>query len=121
MESKSETVADVDLSSIIPPPYWTTLTEVDFYISVILQFNLISQKEFKLIEEFKELVKEHILPFHTDYYFSRFLVARKWDLKLSSELFINAMKVRVKEDMDNILETFPNNFWYYLNPNKLTN
>jgi len=46
------------------------------------------------------------------FFFSRFLVARKWDMKASVELFVNAMKLRKEEDVDNILETFPHEFWY---------
>jgi len=86
----------VDLTHTLPTPLWVMFTD----------------KEKAQIEEFKKIVKEHISPIHTDYYFSRFLVARKWDMKLSTELFINAIKTRKDEDIDNILETFPKNFWF---------
>jgi len=72
----------------------------------------LNDKEKKAIEEFRILVSDHIKPEHSDFYFSRFLVARKWDMKLSTELFVNAMKVREKEDIDNIMEWFPHNIWF---------
>jgi hypothetical protein len=86
----------VDLTHSLATPLWVTFTD----------------KEKGQIEEFKKIVKDHILPVHNDYYFSRFLVARKWDMKLSTELFVNAMKVRKEEGIDEILETFPKNFWF---------
>jgi len=86
----------VDLTHTLPTPLWVTFDD----------------KQKAQIQEFKEIVKEHIKPDHTDFYFTRFLVARKWDMKLSTELFINAMKVRESERIDDILETFPQNYWF---------
>jgi len=89
-------INDVDLTHTLPTPLWVTFGE----------------KEKNAIAEFKTLVESYIRPNHSDYYFSRFLVARKWDMKLATELFVNAMKVREAEDVDNILETFPKCHWY---------
>jgi len=86
----------VDLTAHLPTPLWVTFGD----------------KEKKAIEEFKEIVKTNILPHHDDYYFSRFLVARKWVMADATTLFINAMKVRQTESIDQILETFPQTFWY---------
>jgi hypothetical protein len=88
----------VDLTASLPTPLFVTFTE--------------DQK--KQIQEFKKIpeVEAHTKPEHTDYYFSRFLVARKWDVKASTELFVNAMKLRETENIDSILETFPKEFWY---------
>jgi hypothetical protein len=88
----------VDLTSILPTPLWVTFDD--------------DQKA--KIQEFRkaENVVPHLKPEHTDYYFSRFLVARKWDMKLSTELFANAMVVREAEGIDTILETFPHDFWF---------
>jgi len=33
-------------------------------------------------------------------------------MKLSTELFVNAIKLREVEEVDNILETFPHDFWF---------
>lgn len=87
---------DIDLSDVLSVPMWLTFTE----------------KEKSMIQEFKEQVKDYIKPHHSDYYFSCFLVARKWDMKLAIELFVNAMKLREEEQIDDILETFPQSFWY---------
>lgn len=87
---------EVDLTEVLATPMWLSLNE----------------KEKTMIQEFKVQVKDFILPHHTDYYFSCFLIARKWDMKLSVELFINAMKHRQEEKIDDILETFPQTFWY---------
>jgi len=95
-KKKSCPINGVDLTHILPVPLWATFGD----------------KEKGLIEEFKKQVKDHIKPHHDDYYFSRFLVARKWDMKLSTELFVNAMKVREEEGIDQILETFPQTFWF---------
>lgn len=88
----------VDLTNVLPTPLWVTFDD--------------EQKA--KIQEFKkaENVVPHLKPEHTDYYISRFLVARKWDMKLSTELFANAMVVREAEGIDSILETFPRDFWY---------
>lgn len=86
----------VDLTSVLPTPLWVTFTD----------------KEKKAIEEFKKIVEKSIKPDHSDFYFSRFLVARKWDMKLSTQLFIDAMKVRDAEKIDDLLQTFPQNFWF---------
>jgi len=95
-EKKKCSINGVDLTHILPTPLWVTFGD----------------KEKALIEEFKKQVKEFIKPHHDDYYFSRFLVARKWDIKLSTELFINAMAVREEESVDYILDTFPQTFWF---------
>jgi hypothetical protein len=86
----------VDLTHTLPTPLWVTFDD----------------KQKAQILEFKELVKDYIKPEHTDFYFTRFLVARKWDVKVSAELFISAMKVREAEQVDQILETFPQTFWF---------
>lgn len=71
-----------------------------------------SDKEKALLESFKLLIKDEIRPHQSDHYFSRFLIAGKWDMKVSVELFINEMKLREKEQIDDILETFPQHYWF---------
>jgi hypothetical protein len=85
-----------EISRFLPVPYWLTLTE----------------QHKNLIQEFREQAQDYVRPEHTDYYLSRFLMARKWDLSLSIDFFVKAMTLRAAEDMDNILETHPQSYWY---------
>jgi len=72
----------------------------------------ISDVQKKLIEKFKERVREYIKPFHTDDTFIRFLRARAYDLNKATEMFVNSMKWRAEVNADNILETFPKNKYF---------
>jgi hypothetical protein len=74
--------------------------------------SIFSDKERALIESFKLHIKDDIRPHQSDHYYSRFLIAGKWDMKVSVELFLNEMKLREKEEIDNILDTFPQHYWF---------
>lgn len=50
--------------------------------------------------------------FHTDFYLTRFLIAREWDFAKSKEMFINAMKWRKENNVDNIIEEFEKSEYY---------
>jgi len=88
-------VNDVDLTANLPIPQFFTLTD--------------SQKA--MFGEFRKASKK-CKEAHTDYYICRFLIARKWKLKDSVELFDNAMTWREENKIDEILDTFPDNYWY---------
>jgi len=86
----------VDLTNFLPVPLYTQWTD----------------KERDLVKQFREKAAEYVKPEHSDYYLGRFLIARKWDMDKSVELFINAMKWRIEEKIDTLVETFPDDFWY---------
>lgn len=58
------------------------------------------------LEVFKKYVKEHSItdhPMYDDYYFLRFLRARKFDMEKTILMFNNFMAWRKDNDVDNIL------------------
>jgi hypothetical protein len=71
----------VDLTSHLPIP---------------LQFGW-GEAEKKALSEFRELTVDWAQPTDSDWYLSRFLVARRWDVTRATELFITAMKWRKEE------------------------
>lgn len=71
----------VDLTNWLPVPLPCTFTD----------------KEKDAIKTMREQCAKHIKPEHTDWYLSRFLIARKWDMAKATELFNNAMKWREEE------------------------
>jgi len=86
----------VDLTGLLPVPLYVTWTD----------------KERDAVKEFREKTAKYIKPEHSDYYIGRFLIARKWDMSKSTELFINAMKWREEENIDGLVETFPDDYWF---------
>jgi len=88
-------VNEVDLTDHLPVPLYYTFTD--------------DQK--KMFAEFRKASKK-CKDSHTDYYIGRFLIARKWKLKDSVELFDNALKWREEQGIDDIIESFPEDYWY---------
>lgn len=88
------------------------INDVDLteYLPIPLHFSF-GETEKKAMAEFRERSKR-CTPAHTDYYISRYLVARKWDMKKSVDLFDESMNWRDQNKVDDILETFPDNYWY---------
>lgn len=95
-EGKGKSVNGVDLTAHLPVPLYATWTD----------------KERGLIKDFREKAGKWVKPTHSDYYLGRFLIARKWDLNKSTDLFINAMKWREDENIDTLVERFPHDYWY---------
>lgn len=88
-------VNDVDLSAVLPVPMYYQFTD----------------DEKKMFAEFRKASKT-CTDEDSDYIIGRFLVARKFKLKDSVELFDSARAWREKENVDDIIETFPDNYWY---------
>jgi hypothetical protein len=86
----------VDLTGQLPVPLFCTFGD----------------KEKDALKEFREKCKDYIRPEHSDWYLSRFLIARKWDMSKSVELFCNAMKWREAEKIDDLVDSFPEDYWY---------
>jgi len=50
--------------------------------------------------------------FNTDFYLARWLVAREWDFPKAKEMFINAMKWRKENNVDNVIDEFEKNEYF---------
>lgn len=96
MESSKHEINGQEISHYLPVPFWLTLTK----------------QHMERIQEFRVLVQDLLKPEHSDFYLSRFLVARKWSLQHSVEMFKQAMTQRAEEDVDHILEKHPSSYWF---------
>eukprot|EP01124_Arcella_intermedia_P000096 TRINITY_DN10052_c0_g1_i1.p1 TRINITY_DN10052_c0_g1~~TRINITY_DN10052_c0_g1_i1.p1 ORF type:complete len:301 (+),score=82.45 TRINITY_DN10052_c0_g1_i1:126-1028(+) len=85
-----------------------------------LIYSALTEEHLVKIKQFREdpQVSEYIYPpsedyfLHTDFYLTRYLVAREWDHNKAKEMFIKAMKWRKANDVDNIIEVMPKNQYF---------
>jgi len=68
------------------------------------------EKEREAVKTLREKAGEWATEQHSDWYLGRFLIARKWSMDAALELFVNAMKWRKEENIDSLVETFPDDF-----------
>jgi len=81
--------------------------------------NLSPENQMK-VSQLREEVKDWIPAeqpdhhMHTDFYLSRYLVARDFDVAKAKEMFINAMKWRKDNDIDGIIQRFESSEYFDL-------
>lgn len=76
----------------------------------------LSELQEKTLEEFKRYIKENNVidhPQYDDYYFLRFLRARKFDLDKAKLMFHNFLDWRKENDVDHILTVCRGSFYLF--------
>jgi len=96
--------------------------EIPAHILPSLIYGSLSDEQKEIITQFRAdpEIAEWISPprqdhhLHTDFYLTRFLVAREWDFLKAKDMFITAMKWRKENKVDSIIQDFEKEAYFPL-------